>query len=85
MKLSGSLYLPMYVCLCHAVTDTAIVEAVHDGARSVDDIAHTLGAGTGCGTCQPYTAALIEQTLDPAQTADFQQTLTRAAQISYAA
>lgn len=75
----------MYVCLCNAVTDTAIVEAIHAGATTVEAIADTLGAGTGCGTCLPYTAALLEQTLNPEVEIDYQQTLTRAAQISYAA
>jgi bacterioferritin-associated ferredoxin len=43
----------MIVCLCRGVSDRQIVEAVHDGARSLDDVARRCdGAGTDCGSCR---------------------------------
>ncbi len=32
----------MYVCLCHAVTDSAIKEALNKGANSVEDLKNEL-------------------------------------------
>lgn len=53
----------MYVCICHAVTDTDIVSAVENGACDLSSLAERLGAGTGCGTCQEFTQQLIDNTL----------------------
>lgn len=50
----------MYVCLCQAVQDAEIRDAVRDGHASLDAIADKLGVGTGCGCCREYAEALIE-------------------------
>ena len=50
----------MYVCLCQAVKDAEIRDAVKDGHASLDAIADKLGVGTGCGCCREYAEALIE-------------------------
>lgn len=62
---------PMYVCVCKAVTDREICEAIDAGAQSAQEIAESLGAGTCCGSCVETTEYLIEQ--------------RKAAQLSYAA
>ncbi|PJF38689.1 MAG: hypothetical protein CUN54_10310, partial [Phototrophicales bacterium] len=41
----------MYVCLCNAVTDSDIMEAVEDGAVHVSQLAERCGLGTCCGIC----------------------------------
>ncbi|MDA1074375.1 MAG: (2Fe-2S)-binding protein [Proteobacteria bacterium] len=51
----------MYVCVCKAVTDSEIREAALNGAATIEDIAETLGAGTGCGCCREMTQHLIDQ------------------------
>lgn len=51
----------MYVCLCQAVKDAEIRDAVADGHASLDAIADKLGVGTGCGCCLEYAEALIEK------------------------
>ena len=51
----------MYVCLCQAVKDAEIMDAVRDGHASLDALADKLGVGTGCGGCLEYTEALIEK------------------------
>ena len=53
----------MYVCICNAVSDTDIREAVELGASDLDSIAESLGAGMGCGTCREFAKELIDQTL----------------------
>ena len=57
----------MYVCLCKAVTDQDIREAVDGGVHTVNQLADNCGVGTGCGRCQPMAQELIDQHLSEAQ------------------
>lgn len=41
----------MFVCICHAVTDTAIENAVENGAVTMQQLANELNVGTQCGKC----------------------------------
>ncbi len=50
----------MFVCLCRAVTDREIHEAVDNGVDHVDQLEEVCGVGTGCGTCKPMAQELIE-------------------------
>ena len=43
----------MYVCVCNAVTDRAIKEAVQAGATRLRDLSRTLRVATCCGRCAP--------------------------------
>ena len=49
------------ICNCHAVSKGAIVAAVREGKCSVAAIGQCTRAGTGCGTCQPLLARLIDR------------------------
>jgi bacterioferritin-associated ferredoxin len=53
----------MYICLCNAITDRQIVQAVELGARSTNDLAQGLGVGLGCGRCTSCAKALLGETL----------------------
>lgn len=46
----------MYVCLCEAVTDKDIHEAVEGGASSVGEVMRCTRAGTRCGSCRTELA-----------------------------
>ena len=52
----------MYVCLCKAVSDQDIIDAVHKGVDSLHALQDHLGVATGCGTCTEMTEQLIAQT-----------------------
>ena len=54
----------MYVCLCHAVKDSEIAEAVANGHHDLDAISDALGVGTGCGSCQSLAQSIIDASLD---------------------
>ncbi|MDI1232421.1 MAG: (2Fe-2S)-binding protein [Methylobacter sp.] len=41
----------MYVCLCQAVTDRDIHQAVRDGARTLKDLRRDLQVSVDCGRC----------------------------------
>lgn len=50
----------MYVCVCNAVTDRAIKEAVHAGATRLRDLSRTLRVATCCGRCAPSAQACLD-------------------------
>lgn len=52
----------MYICVCSAITDRAIVEHVRAGASSIDEVRAGLGVAAGCGQCADYACALIDET-----------------------
>ncbi len=54
----------MYVCLCKAVTDSQIREAVESGASSMRDLARELGVATQCGKCGCDARELLKYCLD---------------------
>jgi bacterioferritin-associated ferredoxin len=41
----------LYVCLCQAIKDTEIREAILKGARTLEELIEVTGAGTGCMSC----------------------------------
>jgi bacterioferritin-associated ferredoxin len=53
----------MYVCICKAISDQDIKDAVNDGIDDLNGIQAHLGAATGCGSCVDHTLQVIEETL----------------------
>ena len=51
----------MYVCVCQAVRDAEIRQAVAAGVDDVEQLADELGVGTGCGSCREFAQTLIEE------------------------
>jgi nitrite reductase (NADH) large subunit len=47
------------VCNCHQVAEPAILSAVKDGCKTLQDLAARTGAGTGCGGCRGQLASLL--------------------------
>ena len=54
----------MYVCLCQAVKDSEVRQAVASGVEDIDQLAEALGVGTGCGSCRDLAQSLIDEALD---------------------
>ena len=53
----------MYVCICQAVTEKHIREAVEDGVTTFCDLNTKLGIASACGTCESFARDLLQQTL----------------------
>jgi bacterioferritin-associated ferredoxin len=49
----------LLVCHCHRICDRTIRESIREGARSIDEVGASCGAGTGCGGCRPAIAGLL--------------------------
>ncbi len=48
------------VCHCLNVSKKEIVDAIKDGATTIQDIEKELEAGTGCGGCRVDILALLK-------------------------
>lgn len=57
----------MYVCVCNAVSDKAIKQAVQQGHDTFEAIQCELGVGTCCGRCKPFAQEFIQQCVDKQQ------------------
>ena len=53
----------MYVCICNAVTDSAIRAAVSEGARSLRDLSAQTGCSTQCGRCVQVAREVMDAAL----------------------
>ena len=53
----------MYVCVCNAVSERAIREAVEGGVRTYGELQAETGCGTCCGCCEPVATQLMEHYL----------------------
>jgi bacterioferritin-associated ferredoxin len=51
----------MYVCICNAVTDHQIREAVDNGYDSLEKLRDELKVATGCGKCESCARRLLEE------------------------
>ena len=54
----------MYVCVCNAVTESAIRSAVEDGARSLRDLSFRTGCSTQCGRCVSLARKVMDEALE---------------------
>lgn len=49
----------MYVCVCKAVTDSQIKQAINEGACTRRELFKCLGVGGDCGKCNPQVKELL--------------------------
>lgn len=50
----------MYVCVCLAVTDTTVREAIEGGCSTRHAVTRQCGAGGDCGACHGMIEDMIE-------------------------
>ncbi len=49
----------MYVCICNAITDKQIRQAVEAGAQDLWALQKELGVAAGCGTCKETASEIL--------------------------
>ncbi|MBS3963091.1 MAG: (2Fe-2S)-binding protein [Methylomonas sp.] len=54
----------MYVCVCKAITDKQLLQAIDEGACTRRKVMQCTGAGGVCGKCTQSIKALVEQKFD---------------------
>jgi len=57
----------MYVCLCKAVTDSDIHNAVNGGVRTMRQLARQTGCSSNCGRCAVTAAEILGQATTQSQ------------------
>ncbi len=50
----------MYVCLCHAVTESTVRRLAREGVADLERLGSVTGCGTGCGCCRDYAQELLQ-------------------------
>lgn len=53
----------MFVCVCSAVTDSEIKDAIDEGVTSFDAMQDHLGVAKTCGTCSCEVKTLLQNKL----------------------
>lgn len=53
----------MYVCVCNAVTDGQIREAVCEGACTLRQLRAALGVASRCGRCAECASQVLDEAL----------------------
>lgn len=51
----------MYVCICHAVTDRQLQEAISQGTQSLRGLSRQLGVVSSCGKCGSCVRDILQQ------------------------
>lgn len=54
----------MYVCVCNAITEGQIKNAIRDGANTMHQLRAELKVTTSCGTCADYVENCLQEALD---------------------
>jgi bacterioferritin-associated ferredoxin len=53
----------MYICICNAVNESAIHQAVEEGASNFRDLSFRTGCGLQCGSCVKLARQVLDQAL----------------------
>ncbi|ADE14601.1 BFD domain protein (2Fe-2S)-binding domain protein [Nitrosococcus halophilus Nc 4] len=51
----------MYVCICRAVTDKQLQEAISEGTNNLRDLRRQLGVVSSCGKCGRCVREILQQ------------------------
>jgi bacterioferritin-associated ferredoxin len=57
----------MYICLCKAITDNQIREAVANGATRFGQVRQELGLASQCGKCGIFAREVFNQSMQREQ------------------
>ena len=60
----------MFICVCKAVSDKAIKQAIAEGADSMRALKNQLGVGSQCGKCLCQASQLLHNELVKQQASD---------------
>lgn len=70
----------MYICVCNAVTERHIEDAVANGARRLRDLRVHLGVSAECGRCASCAHQCLKVALDSGPNSALDQLAARAMQ-----
>jgi bacterioferritin-associated ferredoxin len=53
----------MYVCICNAVTERDIHQAVQQGISSLEQLSEITSVSRACGCCENHASQIIEEAM----------------------
>ncbi|WP_371188610.1 bacterioferritin-associated ferredoxin [Thalassotalea maritima] len=53
----------MFVCICYAITENDIQQAVANGANSMQQLRSQLNVANQCGKCTQFAKQVLEQSI----------------------
>jgi bacterioferritin-associated ferredoxin len=53
----------MYICICHAVPESRIRQAVNEGVSDFRELSFRTGCGTQCGSCVKLAREVMDDAL----------------------
>jgi bacterioferritin-associated ferredoxin len=53
--------VPMYACICNAVTVDRVASAIDAGASSLEALASATSAGSDCSSCHDHLEDILEE------------------------
>lgn len=56
-----SLMRPRKICLCKAVSESDLVDCIHNGTHTLEDLTFKTGASTKCGSCRSMVISIFER------------------------
>jgi bacterioferritin-associated ferredoxin len=56
--------LPMYVCVCHGISESRLKQVIREGANSFEQLQSRTGVATCCGSCESCARELLDERLD---------------------
>jgi bacterioferritin-associated ferredoxin len=62
-----SLMRPKNICICKAVSEAELVNAIHSGAHTLEELIFQTSASTKCGSCATMVRAIFQREMDKIQ------------------
>ena len=62
----------MYVCICNAVTDSDIRNAVDSGVRTMSQLRQRTGCANTCGCCKELAVEVLQDSLAATRESQFE-------------
>lgn len=50
----------MFVCICHAITEKDIAQAVEQGAGTMKELREQLNVASQCGKCSSFAKSMLD-------------------------
>ena len=52
---------PKNICICKAVSEAEIIETIHSGAHTIEELVFKTSASTKCGSCSSMVRSIFNR------------------------
>ncbi len=54
---------PKNICICKAVSEAKLVDTIHSGAHTIEELVFRTDASTKCGSCSQQVRSILQREL----------------------